>query len=138
MNSHQDAEMFISLAGSLFVISGVLRFSKRVIFIRKGVKAEGEVLRIEKKSWNFRLFDYQYYPVIKYLTLEGKSITQEYGTATPLNIYNEGEKLTIYYDKTENNNFIIDTWLTRWSGPLLVFIGFCLLAVAIRLYFVAA
>lgn len=131
MDTHLNTEIITSLFGIALLVGGIINISKRIRMLKNGIKVEGVVLRIEKKRQGFDAFNFLYYPVVKYLTVEKKWITQEYNTGSSLKFYNEGDKVVVFYDKIENNKFIIDNLLTRWTGPLVIFLSLCVLCIVI-------
>jgi hypothetical protein len=135
MDNHQKGELITSLLGTLFFIAGILAIKKQTILMRNGIKARGTVIRVEKRLYDLKGLNFNYYPVIKYATLDKKWMIEEYDIAGSFKLYNEGDEVVVYYDKTKNDKFIIDNWWTRWNGPIFTVIGFGLLVFAVIVYF---
>lgn len=138
-------QLIFALAGVFFIIFGFYKGRQIHDLFTKGIKAEGVVFSIEKPydnfisisdSNDFNNSSTNSYPVIRYVTQDKEWITQKYAMGSNPCMYNEGDKVTVYYDPNETSTFVIDSKLTRLAQPLLTIVGCLLLIAAIVLCFV--
>ncbi|MEO6633905.1 MAG: DUF3592 domain-containing protein [Mucilaginibacter sp.] len=138
MNVNYDE--LIMLAGGAFVmVFGIGKLNERKKILAQGVKVEGIVFDIEK-NWDMDAGDTstttQYYPVIRYVTVEKEWVTKKYEVTGGLNLYKVGDRVPVVYDPSDIEHFIIDDGKTKWLGPVFIGVGIALIVGVIIYFFV--
>ena len=147
MDNQLISELICFLIGVMLVVFGLSKRTQRHELLKKGIKTEGVVFRMEKKNDNplivskdpngFKSASVFYYPVIRYVTREKEWITQAYDVSvSSFGQYNEGDEVVVFYDPSDNNKFIIDDTSTKLMGPILIIIGIaCMLGTIVYYFF---
>ncbi|MEO6980167.1 MAG: DUF3592 domain-containing protein [Mucilaginibacter sp.] len=136
MNVNYDE--LIMLAGGAFVmVFGIGKLNERKQLLAKGVKVKGVVFDIEK-NWDMDngSTTTQYYPIVRYVTTEMEWITKKYQVTSGLSVYKIGDEVTVVYDPSDIEHFIIDDGKTKWLGPVFVAVGIALILGVIIYFFV--
>ncbi|MEN0053451.1 MAG: DUF3592 domain-containing protein [Mucilaginibacter sp.] len=126
---------WITLTIGLFIIVwGIGKINERRKLLRTGIRVEGVVFKLEKRIGGGKNRMPIYYPVIRYVTQDKEWITKEYGSGTNPSVYKEGDMVKIIYDPADNGHFIIDGFLNRVSGFVLLAAGVLAIAGVIVYY----
>jgi hypothetical protein len=134
MNATID-ELLLLAGGAFLVVLGVGKLNERRKLLKTGAKVEGVVFSMEEEWGVGRERSKLYYPVIRYVTIEKEWVTKRYEIGTSPPAYNEGDRVTVIYDKVDNEHFIIDNITTKLLGPVCIIIG-VLLIIALGIYYI--
>jgi hypothetical protein len=121
-------EWIIFTVGVFAIVWGIGKMSERRKLLKTGIRVEGVVFKLEERFSNNKDRMPIYYPVIRYLTLNKEWITKEYESGTNPSAYKEGDIVNVIYDPDDNNHFIIDGFLNRIFGFVLIIIGILTIA----------
>jgi len=122
--------LVIGLAMLTLAISTFIRY-KRVS--RTGVATEGTIERIVVDYTSASYNRYRY-PVIRFTTENGISITRTYKIGAPRNTFQQGSKVNVMYDPDNPTDFFIKSTFST-NGPIALGVfSICILIVGTLLY----
>jgi len=128
-------ELLLIAGGAFLVVLGIGKLNERCKLLKTGAKAEGVVFSLEEEWGVGRERSKLYYPVIRFVTLEKEWVTKRYDIGTNPSAYNEGDRVTVIYDKADIEHFIIDNITTKLLGPVCIIIG-VLLMIGVVIYYI--
>ena len=128
-------ELLLIAGGAFLVVLGVGKLNERRKLLKTGFKVEGVVFSLEEEWGVGRERSKLYYPVIRFVTIEKEWVTKRYEIGTNPSAYNEGDRVTVIYDKADNEHFIIDNITTKLIGPVYIIIGI-LLTLGVGAYYI--
>jgi hypothetical protein len=143
MNVNYD-ELILLVGGAFLLVLGIGKRNEREKLLKTGFKVEGVVFDIEK-SWSVidGVVDdgvsgrnFNYYPIIRYVTLEKEWVTKKYEIGTNPSTYNIGDKVTVIYDAMDIEHFIIDNYQTKLAGLIFIVVGVTLIMGVIMYFFI--
>ena len=136
MNVNYD-ELILLAGGAFLTVFGIGKLNERGKLIESGVKVEGVVFDIET-SWDAEpdARSTTYYPVIRFVTTDKEWITEKYDIGSNPSVYSVGDKVTVIYDTTDYNHFLIDNTQTKLLGPALIAVGTLLILGVIMYFFI--
>ncbi len=111
---------------AVFVIgAGFIKIWLRRQLRKRGIKVQGTIIALEISygSNNKRLW----HPVYRYTTLDNEVITHRSHMGYSPCPYSEGDSVSILYDATEKDNFIVDSFWRDFVGYAITFVGVILL-----------
>lgn len=120
------------IIGFLFTVGGLYYYFKTRRFLQNGVKTEGKVVDYKIENGDTET----YKPIIEYQTTENKTIQKasEYSFSSK-RVFKLNEIVIIFYDRNNNEEFVIDSFLTKTLLPVsFTIIGLVVLITAIGLY----
>jgi hypothetical protein len=101
-------------------------------FIKRAIETAGEVIDLQKSRGSGQFGNYDYAPIFRFATAEGKSytITSKVGSSPPG--FNVGERVRVRYDATDPENARIETAFQTWGETIIpMVIGIALIGFAI-------
>ena len=128
-------EIILITGGTFLVVWGIGKINERRKLLKSGIKVEGVVFKLEERLGSGKDRMLLYYPVIRYVTLDKNWITEEYGMGSNPSAYKEGDIVKIIYDPVDYKHFIIDNFLNKALGLVLVVIGAAILA-GVLIYYI--
>jgi hypothetical protein len=128
-------ELIILAGGAFLSVWGIGKISERRKLLKTGVKVEGVVFQLEKLTSFGKKPSTLYYPVIRYVTLDKEWITEKYGVGTNPSAYKEGEIVKVIYDPADYKHFIIDDFMSKALGIILIAVG-ALLIIGVFIYYI--
>lgn len=135
MNTTID-ELLLLAGGTFLVVLGIGKLNERRKLLKTGAKVEGVVFSLEKVRGSGKgYYTYDYFPVIRYVTLEKEWVTKRYDIGTNSSAYNEGDRVIVIYDKADIEHYIIDNITTKLLGPVCIIIGI-LLMLGVGVYYI--
>lgn len=95
--------------GVVFTIIGLNRRNMRIRMLKTGTMVDGEVVDIKRVLSNdTESSGYTYSPVIKYTTVEERSVIKAYEITSYPCPYKIGDKLKVIYDHDDDEQFILN------------------------------
>jgi hypothetical protein len=128
-------ELIILAGGAFLSVWGMGKIIERRKLLKTGVKVAGEVFRLEKRTSGGKKPSTLYYPVIRYVTLDKEWITEEYGVGSNPSVYKEGEIVKVIYDPADYKYFIIDDFMSKAFGIILMAVA-GLLIIGVFIYYI--
>ncbi|MEO3403677.1 DUF3592 domain-containing protein [Mucilaginibacter sp. CAU 1740] len=127
------AALITGAIGTLFCILGAVLRDRRKKLLESGVKVEGEVFDIE---YDPRRNDSTgiYFPVIQYITTDGKEITQKYNFGNSRKTYKKGDNVAVIYDPANPSTFILNKKTSRLGPWISIALGLFFVITAIIAY----
>lgn len=132
MNVNYD-ELILVVSGTFLTVLGIVKLNERNKLKKTGIKVNGEVIRLEESFSSERRI--LYHPVFRYQTQENDWIEKRSEIGTNPSLYKDGESLVIIYDATDKEHFIVDNFLGRIIGPILIVVG-VLLLIGVAVYYI--
>lgn len=121
------------IVGILFTFIGNLILSGTTELVKNGIKTEATVVDlISHKSKS----SYTYNPEVEYKTETGEVIRAESNSGSNPPAYAKGDKVNIYYSKSNPQNMIIDSVFDIYVFPL-IFITIGIIAIIIDIVILA-
>jgi hypothetical protein len=112
------SEIIGLLIGIAIFIVGIRTSRKRQRLINNGRRVKAAIYDIEQGDG-----DALYYPVIRFITVNDEWITKRYYKGRPYGSYIKGKLVTVIYNKTHPENFVIDDMQLQLTGSILTVIG---------------
>jgi hypothetical protein len=114
-------EIFALVLGLILFISGYLTTKKREKRMRSGSTATGTIHEVVQKEEDPE--DQLYYPVIRFVTADEEWIVKRYQTGGPYSAYQEGDQVTVIYNKSNPAKFMLDDPKAKVLGLVLTVVG---------------
>lgn len=117
-------DIFISIGPVYAIIQAIFALKKKEKLLQSGYKVEGEIVELIED-------DDLFYPVISFVTITGKRISEKYREENfSKTKWKSGDKIEVYYDPQKPEKFIIITKMLRWApyiiiGSSIVFLILC-------------
>jgi len=120
--------LYVLAAGLAMSGFGLFRVFRRKQYKRSGIRVDGVVTDVVMDGRN-------YYPIVRYETLDGVEVEDEYSLGTSPSAFKKGEHVAVLYKPENCKKFIIDNKKSEYiefgiiAIGLLVFIfsGICLI-----------
>jgi hypothetical protein len=122
--------LVIGLVMLILAINTFLRYKK---VSRIGITTEG-IVEATVDDANIGSASRYRYPVIRFTTGDGTSITRTYKVGTPRNTYQQGSKVSIVYDPNNPTDFFIKSSFSTNGLIVLAVFSIFILIIGILLY----
>ena len=107
------------LIGLGLLTGGGLSFKHTSEFISQALRAQGEIVELQFSRGDSKSSG-SYYPVVKFLTTDGKEITFKSGTGSNPAGFKLGDKVEVYYSANEPSKAEINTFFRLWFLTVLL------------------
>lgn len=105
--------LVVSLAVSGF---GLFKFFRRKQYKRSGIRVDAIVSDVVMSGRN-------YYPIVRYETLDGIEVEEEYSLGTSPSAFKKGERIAVLYKQDNCKKFIIDHKKSEYIEYAIIAIG---------------
>ena len=100
-----------------------------------GIEVEGIVSGYESESSRSSGMRTMAYPVIRFVTKDGVWVTKKYSLGSNFSIVKAGQKLKVFYNPDNPEDFAISFSILDWIPKVFLFLGTILLGIGIfKLY----
>jgi hypothetical protein len=120
--------LYVLVAGLAVSGFGLFKVFRRKQYKRSGIRVDGIVTDVVMSGRN-------YYPIVRYETLDGVEVVEEYSLGTSPPAFKKGERIAVLYKAENCQKFIIDNKKSEYIefgiiaiGVLIfIFSGICLI-----------
>lgn len=132
-NSPTVNALIFGALGAIFTVVGAVLHDRSKKLRKTGIKVEGIVFNIEHEvSSNDSMG--LYYPVIRYVTLQGEWITKRYNIGSRPSSYSEGDTVTVIYDPDDTSAFMLNDSVSKIAPFAGIILGLIMIIAAVVMY----
>jgi Protein of unknown function (DUF3592) len=129
MSSEIQLILITSILGVILILIGYFPMLKKDRLVKIGIEAEGTVIGFESGG------DGMHHPLIRFETIQGARITKKHAFGSNVSFVKEGQKIKIFYNPDNPEEFVIVSSALRWDPYVFVLVGIISLGIGLfKLY----